>query len=88
MKLKILGQPHDEVLIMTDSRYKLFKANGDRIILKEGLLFGKYFGETGNVNYYQSLIPRQLVNDVCRSLHGEIGKQPGIAKALIAYREK
>ena len=41
MKLKILGQPYDEVLIMTDSRYKKYKANEDRIILKDGLLFRK-----------------------------------------------
>ena len=40
-KLKILGQPHDEVLMMTDSRYKNYKANEDRIILKDGLLFRK-----------------------------------------------
>ena len=45
MKLKILGQPYDEVLIMTDSRYKNYKANEDRIFLKDGLLFRKYFGE-------------------------------------------
>ena len=41
MKLKILDQTHDEVLIMTDSRYKNYKANEDRIILKDGLLFRK-----------------------------------------------
>ena len=41
MKLKILGQPYDEVLMTTDSRYKIYKANEDRIILKDGLLFRK-----------------------------------------------
>ena len=41
MKLKILGQPYDEVLIMIDSRYKNYKANEDRIILKDGLPFRK-----------------------------------------------
>ena len=56
MKLRILGQPHDEVLIMTDSRYKNYKANEDRIILKDGLLFRKNFGEAGNVKYYHILI--------------------------------
>ena len=88
MKLKILGQPYDEVLIMTDSRYKNYKANEDRIILKEGLLFRKYYRETGSVKYYQILIPKQLVKEVLRSLHGEFGKHPGIFKTIIAYREK
>ena len=41
MKLKILSQPHDEVLMMTDSRYKNYKANEDRILLKDSLLFRK-----------------------------------------------
>ena len=34
MKLKILGQPYDEVLMITDSRYKNYKVNENRIILK------------------------------------------------------
>ena len=33
-KLKILGQPHDDVLLTTDRRFKHYKANEDRIILK------------------------------------------------------
>ena len=83
MKLKILGQPYDEVLIMTDSRYKNYKANEDRIILKDGLLFRKYFGETSSVKYYQILIPKQLVKEFLRRLHGEFGKHPGIFKTII-----
>ena len=88
LKLKILRQPFDEVLLMTDSRYKNYKANEDRIIPKDGLLYRKYFGETGSVKYYQILIPKQLVKEVLRSLHGEFGKHPGIFKTIIACREK
>ena len=87
MKLKILGQPHDEVLMRTNSRYENYKAKEDRIILKDGLLFRKYFGETCSVNNYQILIPKQLDNKVLRSLHGEFANHPGIAKKIIAYRE-
>ena len=78
MKLKILGQPYDEVLIMTDSRYKNYKANEDRIILKDGLLFRKNFGETAGVKCYQIFIPKQVVKEVLRSLHEEFGKHPRI----------
>ena len=70
MKQKILGQPHGEVLVTTDSRYKHYKANEDRIILKDGRLFRQYFGETSGVKYYQLLIPKQLNIEVLRSLHG------------------
>ena len=87
MKLKILGQPYDEVLVMTDSRYKNYKANEDRIILKDSLLLRKCFGETGSVKYYQNFIPNQIVKQVLRSLHGEFGKHPGFYKTIIAYRE-
>ena len=76
------------MLLTTDSRFKHYKANEDRIILKDGLLFRRYYGETGSVKYYQILIPKQLFNEVLRSLHGEFGKHPGITKTIIAYRQK
>ena len=88
MKLKLLGQPYDEVLMITDSRYKNHKANEDRIILKDGLLLRKYFEETGSIKYYQILIPKQLVKNILRSLHGKFGKHPGVLKSIIACREK
>ena len=87
-KLKILGQPYDEVLLTTEKRFKHYKANIDRIIFKNGLLFRKYYGETGNINYSQILIPKQIIDEVLRRLHGEFGKLPGITKTIIAYRQK
>ena len=88
LKLKILGQPYDAVLLTADKRFKHYKANEDCIILKDGLLLRKYYGDTGNVKYYQILIPKQLVNEVLRSLHGDFGRHPGITKTIITYREK
>ena len=84
LKLKLLGQSYDEVLLTTDKPFKHYKANEDRTILKDGLLFRKYYGETGNIQYYQILIPRQLVDEVLRSLHGEFCKHPGITKTINA----
>ena len=63
-KLKILGQPHDDVLLTTDRRFNHYKANEYRIILKGGVLFRKNYGETSCIKYYQFLIPRQLVSEV------------------------
>ena len=88
LKLKKLGQPHDDVLLATDRRFKHYKANEDRINLKDGLLFRKYYGETGSLKYNQILIPKQLLNEVLRNLRGEICKHPGITKTINAYREK
>ena len=86
MKLKFLSQPHDEVFMVTDSRHKIYKANEDRVILKDNLFFRKIFGETGSVKYYQIFVPKQVVNKVLRSLHGEFWKHP--AKTIIAYRKR
>ena len=49
LNLKILGQPHDDVLLSTERRFKHYKAKEDRIFLKNGLLFQKYYEETGSV---------------------------------------
>ena len=88
VKLKILGQPYDDVLLTTIRRFTHYKADEDRIFLKDGLLLRKYYGDTGSVKYYQILIPKQLINEVLRSLHGDFGTHPGITKTIIAYREK
>ena len=85
LKLKKLGQPYNEVLLKTDKLFKHYKTNEDRINLKDGLLFQKYNGETGNIKNYQILIPKQLVDEVLRSLHGEFGQHPGITKTITAY---
>ena len=52
LKLKRPEQPHDNVLLTTDRRFKHYKANEDRITLKDGLLFRKNYGETGSVKDY------------------------------------
>ena len=88
MKRKFLGQPHDEVLVTTDSQYKHYKANEDRIVFKDNLIFRKYFGETSSVKYYQILVPKQLVNEVRRSLHGDFGRHPKFTKTINACIEK
>ena len=76
MKRKILGHPCDEVLLTSDKRYKVYKANEDHIILKDGLLFRKYYQETASVKQYQVLIPKQLVDEVLPELHGEFVRLP------------
>ena len=52
------------------------------------MLFRKYYGGNVSVKYYQILIPKQLVNEVPRSLLGDFGKHLGFTKTIIAYRGK
>ena len=86
LKLNILGHLHDDMLSTMDRRFKNYKENDDSIILKDCLLFRKYYGETGSVKYYQFFIPKQLVSEVFRSLHGDFRKHPGINKTLSTCR--
>ena len=88
MELKLLGRPHEELLITTNSRYKHYKANEGRIIPENGLLFREHFGETDSVQNHQILISRQLVYEGFPSLNGEFRNHPEITKTIIAHREK
>ena len=72
----------------TDRKYKHYKTSGDRIVLKDSPLFRKNYREAGSVKYHQILIPKQIVDVVLRSMHGEIGKHRGITRTIIAYRQK
>ena len=80
LRLKIVGQPYDEVLITTDKRFKHYKANENRIILKDGLLFRKNYGETGNTKYYQILIPKQPVDEVLRACTENLASTPELLR--------
>ena len=51
LKLKKVGQLHDDVLLASDRRFIQYKTYEDRIILKDGLLFRKNYGETGSVKF-------------------------------------
>ena len=42
LKLKFFGQPHDEVLLTTDRKYKHYIVNEDRIVPKDSLRLRKY----------------------------------------------
>ena len=43
LKLKIFDQTHDDVPLTSDSRFKYYKVNKDRIIMKDGVLFRKNY---------------------------------------------
>ena len=52
------------------------------------MIFPKNLGETAHINYYQILIPKELVDQVLQSRYRDFGKHPGITKTMIAYRQK
>ena len=87
-KLRLLKEPYDEHLMATDHRALQYTAQESRIILKDGLLYRQYFGETGAVKYLQVLLPEQLVDSFLEAHHGSHDKHPGITKVIQQCREK
>ena len=81
LKLKKLGQPYDEVLFELDRQFKHFKA-------KNRLLLRKSYAETGNVKYYQNLIPKKIIDEVHWSLHVDVCRHPGFIKTINPYGKK
>ena len=84
----MLGQPHNEVLLPMDRQLKRHKPFEDRIILKDGILIRNHYGESAGIKIYQNLYPKQLLDDVLRSLQRKFGKHPRVAKTTFASREK
>ena len=77
-KLRLLKEPYDDHLMATDHRALQYTAHESRIILKDGLLYRQYFGETGAIKYLQVLLPEQLVDSFIEAHHGSHDKHPGI----------
>ena len=88
LKPKLLNQLNDKLLLTTDRRYKHYKSNKNRIILKDRLLFRKYYRKNGTAIYYQFHIPKQLVDGVLRNLPGDFSRYCGSTQTKIAYRRK
>ena len=61
LKLKLLRQPHDEVLLTRDRRLEHYNANGDHNIHKNWLFFRKMTENLVIIQNYQFLMPKQLV---------------------------
>ena len=87
-KLPLLKEPYDEHLMATDHRALQYTSQESRIILKDGLLYRQYFGDTGAVKYLQVLLPEQLVDSFIEAHHGSHDKHPGITKVIQQCREK
>ena len=86
-KFKMLAQPHKEKLLTTVWRFKRHEANEDRIFLKDGLVFRKQYGGTGDIKNYQILNPEQLVDDVLRNLQ-RVWKAPQSHQNNICLQRK
>ena len=82
LKLRLLHEEYDKHLLKTEPRGRNLLRHEERIIVKDGVLMRKYYGEDGTVTHHQILIPKHIVPELLSTLHGKMNKHPGITKMI------
>ena len=78
-------------LLQTDPTAKRLLVHENRLLVKDGVLMRKYYGECGQFSYHQILIPEHLVTELLdkfMEILGQMGKHPGITKKIQECRSK
>ena len=82
LKLRISNEEYDKHLLKTELRVRNLLRHEERIIMKDGVLMQKYYGEDVSVTHYQVIILKHLVPELLSTLHGKTNKHPGITKMI------
>ena len=68
--------------LQTDPKAKRILVHENRLIVKDGILMRKYYGERGQVTHHQILIPEHLITELLKAIHEQMGKHPGTTKMI------
>ena len=82
LKQRISHEEYDKHLLKTEPRGRNLLRHEERIIMKDGVLMRKYYGEDGSVTHNQIIIPKHLVPELLSTLHGKTNKHTGITKMI------
>ena len=88
IKEKLICEEYDKHLLQTDSKAKRLIVHENRLIVKNGILMRKYYGECRHVTHHQILIPEHLITEFLKAMHGQTGKHPGITKTIQESRSR
>ena len=88
LKLRLLHEEYDKHLLKTEPRERNLLRHEERIIVKDGVLMRKYYGEDDTITHHQILIPKHIVTELLLTLHGKTNKHPGITKIIQESRTK
>ena len=88
LKQRVSHEEYDKHLLKTEPRGRHLLRHEERIIMKDGVLMRKYYGEDGSVTHNQVIIPKHLVPELLSTLHGKTNKHPGITKMIQECRAK
>ena len=87
-KRSLICEQNDKHLLQTNSRAKRLLVHEDRLIVKDGILMRKWYGECRQFTHYQILIPEHLITKLLKATHGQLGKRTGITKMIQECRSK
>ena len=88
IKRKLICEEYDKHLLHTVPKAKRLLFHENRLIVKDGILMRKYYGECGQVTHHQLFIPEPLITELLKAIHGQMGKHPGITKIIEESRSK
>ena len=88
LKQLISPKKYDKHLLKTEPRGRNLLRHEERIIMKDGVLMRKYYGEDGSVTHNQIIIPKHLNPELLSTLHGKTNKHPGITKMIQECKAK
>ena len=74
IKRKFIFEEYDRHLLQIDPKTKRLLVHENRLIVKDGILMRKNYGECGQVPHHQILIPEHLITGLLRAIHGQMGK--------------
>ena len=64
LKLRLLHEEYDKHLLKTEPRGKNLLRHEERIIVKDGVLMPKYYGEDGTITHHRILKPKHIVPEL------------------------
>ena len=68
LKVRLLHEGYDKHLLKTKPSGRNLLRHEERIIVKDGVLMRKYYGEDGTVTHHQILIPKHMVPELLSTL--------------------
>ena len=90
IKRKLICEEYDKHLLQIAPKAKrlLVHVHENRLIVKDGILMRRYYGECGQVTHHQILIPEHLITELLKAIHGQMGKHPRITEMIQECRSK
>ena len=88
LKLRLLHEEYDKYLLKTEPRGRNLLRHEERIVMKDGVLMRKYYGEDRTVSHHQIITPKHINPELLSTLHGKTNKHPGFTKMIRECRSK